>query len=109
MITGTQAKNEPASRNRVVAFAARAFSVIVFTIGSFRVIIHIAFPRPSMADHVNNTIIRLTGYLTNSAFLVLLVVGFLLTWMGCGQKGCLTSRYWISVLVCVFFFLAHFR
>ena len=58
----------------------RAYSVAVFTLASFTLMILIVFPGPSMAEHLNNTIQRVTADLARVSFLVLLLFGGLIGW-----------------------------
>ena len=88
------------STKQLLPFAVRAYAVAVFTLASFMVMILVVFPKPSMAEHLNNTIQRVTADLVRVSFLVLLFFGALIGWR---PKVRSSVRFWISVAICTLF------
>ena len=103
MVSHNQLPPGSGSRKQWIPLAVRAYSVVAFTLASFTVIILIVFPKPSMAEHLNNTIQRVTADIVRVSFISLLLLGGLIGWHPEVRSN---GTFWISVAISTLFGLA---
>ena len=100
MVSNNQLPPGSGSGKQWIPLAVRAYPVVAFTLLSFTVMIVVVFPKPSMAEHLNNTIQRVTFDIVRVAILSLLLFGGLICWH---PEVRTNGRFWLSVAICTLF------